>query len=527
MNIAEDKLKGKTESFNPATGEYIGSSKLHSIEDLQKVIKEARVAQVEWAKLPVNERVKYVIKIRDYFVENIDRVSEIISNENGKVRIDALVTEVMAAAMSITYYCKNANRFLKDKKLRSGNIFLSYKRSLLTRVPVGVIGIIAPWNYPITIPIHDIIVGLLSGNGVIFKAATETQLVGLEIERALKSAGLPDGLFNFINIPGRMIADAFIEYGIDKIFFTGSVEIGKTIAEKASKKLIPVSLELGGNDAMLVCEDADLIRTVNGAMWGGFTNTGQSCGGIERVYVHQKIYTSFVELLEEKTKELRVGIDVGFNSDIGCMTTQAQVNIINEHIDDALAKGAKLLVQSKVLSSAERNTFIPAKILVDVNHDMLVMNEESFGPLLGVMKVSDMDEALNLANDSQYGLTGSVWSKNTKEAIEIARKINAGSIMINDHLVSHGMAETPWGGFKDSGRGRSHGSFSFNEMTEPKVIIRDLLPGIKKNLWWYPFDKSIYSGLKGILLMMYSKKFSERVAGLKNLIKIFPRIFKK
>lgn len=517
----------ETICINPATGEVIGRSKLHSIDDLKVMINYARVAQVVWDGLSIEQRAKKIIKIRDFIVNNSTRISELISKDNGKTKVDALATEVLPSAMSVTYYCKKAKSFLKDQKISTGNLFLFYKRSKIVRIPYGVVGIISPWNYPLAIPFADVITALLCGNAVILKTATETQLVGLLLKEMVEYAELPKGLFNYINLPGRIAGDTFIENGIDKIFFIGSVQTGKYLLEKASKTLTPVNLELGGNDAMIVCEDADLYRAANGALWGSFQNSGQSCGGIERIYVHEKIYDQFILLLKEKVENLNVEMGSNLNSDMGCMASDKQVETVNKHIEDALVKGAIIYARSNVPSEKNYKNFMPAMVITNVNHDMLMMQDETFGPVVGVMKFTDYEEAIKLANDSYLGLTGSVWSKNQKKAEKIARKIEAGVVTINDHLMSHGMAETPWGGFKQSGRGRSHGKFGFDEMTQPMVIVKDLLWFTKKQLWWHPYNHKVYGGIEGLLNLLYNKSLFKKIVGIKKVLSIVPRIFKK
>jgi len=296
---------------------------------------------------------------------------------------------------------------------------------------------------------------------------------------------------------------------------------------KAAQTLTPIVLELGGNDAMIVCEDADPYRAAAGALWGGFQNAGQTCCGIERIYVHEKIYDSFMRMLKEKIENVRVDYDKDFNCDIGCMTTERQIETVNKHIEDALNKGAKIFAQSKIPADNKLKNFLPATVLTNVNHDMLVMKDETFGPVVGVMKFSDYDEAIKLANDSLLGLTSSVWTTNSKRGEEIAKQIKAGVVTINDHSVSHGMAETTWGGFKNSGIGRTHGRIGFDGMTQPLTIVRDILPFVKKDLWWHPFNKSIYDGLKGVINLLYAQKFSARLSGAVSLLKIVPRIFRK
>lgn len=525
--MSEIQTANQTKAINPATGEVLGYSPLHSVEDLQNAIQKAREAQKDWAALPVKKRVKYIKSIRAYIVQNADKLSEIISKDNGKLRVDALAAEVVPAAMAVAYYCKKAEKFLNDRKLAAGNIILSFKRSKVVRAPFGVIGIISPWNYPFAIPFYQVIMGLLAGNAVILKTASETQMVGLALKESIEAAGLPDGVFTYLNMPGRVAGSAFLESGIDKLFLTGSVDVGKIIMAKAAETLTPICLELGGNDAMIVCEDADLYRAAGGAVWAGFSNAGQSCGGVERIYVHESVYESFLEILKEKVENLKVGYDAGYKMDMGSMTTKKQLEAVNKHIEQAVSMGAAVYAQSKTPENPDLHNFIPATVLTNVNHDMDVMRHESFGPVVGVMKVKNMEEAVELANDSYLGLTGSVWSKNRKKAEKIGRQIKAGSITINDHLMSHGLAETSWGGFKESGIGRSHGELGFNEMTQPQMIVKDIMPGVKKDLWWQPYNEAIYRGIKGIIDMLYGNKISRKLSGTARLIKIIPRMFRK
>ncbi|MCG6918704.1 MAG: aldehyde dehydrogenase family protein, partial [Deltaproteobacteria bacterium] len=281
---------------NPATGEILGYSPLTSLEELEQIILQAKVAQESWSNLEVRERVRHMLRVRAYLVQHAEKISEVISKDNGKTRVDALATEVLPAAMAVDYYSKHAKKFLKTRYICPGNILLLNKFSKIVRIPYGVVGVISPWNYPFSIPFSEVITGLLAGNAVIVKTASETQWVGRILEECFSAAGLPQGVFNYVNIPGRLVGDALLKNGIDKLFFTGSMAVGKELMAKAGETLTPLVLELGGNDAMLVCDDADLFRATSGAVWAGFQNSGQSCGGVERIYVHEKVYHSFLQL---------------------------------------------------------------------------------------------------------------------------------------------------------------------------------------------------------------------------------------
>lgn len=519
---------GKTVCVNPATGDIVGHSQMNTPEEAREAIRRARAAQPAWAARPLAERGRHIAHIRDYLVDNADTVSDTISKSVGKTPVEALATEVLTSALATDYYLKNARRFLKPRKLRGGSLLFLNKRSRIFRMPFGVIGIIAPWNYPLGIPMHEIVPALLAGNTVIFKTAPETQMVGRKIEEMIQAAGLPANVFTHLNIPGAIIGQILLEPDnhVDKLFFTGSVPVGKTLMAKAAETLTPVSLELGGNDPMLVCPDAHLERAVNGAMWAGLQNSGQSCGGVERIYIHRAVYEPFIHLLKQRVETLRQGPNTHHNVDIGAMCTERQIKTIQRQVEDALTKGATVLAQVKIDPAYARANFYPVTVLVGVDHSMELMREETFGPILGVMKVDDMEQAIQLANDSSLGLTGSVWSGNTREAVALGRRIHAGVITVNDHLLTHGIAETPWGGVKESGIGRSHGELGFDEMTQPQVVTTELLHFAKRNLFWHPYDAKLYDGLKGALYLLHGRKIGERLRGLLRFTMILPRMFK-
>jgi succinate-semialdehyde dehydrogenase/glutarate-semialdehyde dehydrogenase len=509
-------------SINPATLEIFGSVLEHTVEDLHQAIGKARVAQHEWATTTFTERKKRLRTVRDYIVEHADRIAEVISMSTGKTRMDAMSTEVLAAAMSLSYYASHAKKILKRKHLGTGNILLINKRSYIDRVPFGVVGIISPWNYPLAIPFHEVAIGLMAGNGVILKVASHTLEVGKIIESAVNAGGYPEGLFSLINLPGAVAGNAFIDEGIDKLFFTGSVATGKILMAKAAERLIPVSLELGGNDAMIICADADVNRAVAGALWAGLSNSGQSCAGVERIFVAQEIYEPFLALLKQEMAKLRHGVDTDFNVEIGSLTTKAQLKKVQELVADAVAKGARIYESG---TDSTKGYFHKLMIVENADESMRVMQEEIFGPVLAVMKVENMDRAVKAANNSLLGLTASVWTRSRATAHLIAGRLQAGAISINDHLMTHGLAETPWGGFKQSGIGRTHGHLGLEEMTQPRVVIDDILPGVKRNMWWYPHNKKVYEGLRGAMEFLYSKNFKKRVEGSIRLVKVFIRTF--
>lgn len=503
-----------------------GTIMFQNRESALSLVKEAvgasRKAQTLWLSRSYADRADSLLEIRDYISVHAEELTECISRTTGKTRIDAVSTEVLSTAMAISFYATEARKVLHRKRISGGGILTINKMSYLERVPFGIIGIISPWNYPFAIPFHEIAMALIMGNGVILKVASQTREVGVAIKKAVEVGGLPDGLFSLVDLPGTLAGDAFINGGIDKLFFTGSVAVGKELMAKAAPRLLPLSLELGGNDAMIVCDDADLTRAANGALWAGMSNAGQSCAAVERIYVLAPVYERFLDLLKKKMARLRVGEDTRFDVEIGSLTTDEQYAKVKELLDDAREKGALLHTYAEVPQSGR---FIAPTIVENATSDMRLTNEEIFGPVVAVGKVASDDEAVSAANHSFLGLTASVWSRNSARAESIASRLQVGSVMINDHLMSHGLAETPWGGFKESGIGRTHGHLGLEEMTQPRVIVKDILPFVKRNMWWYPHDERIYRGLLGALRFLYPANLAQRLRGGIQLIKVFARTF--
>jgi succinate-semialdehyde dehydrogenase/glutarate-semialdehyde dehydrogenase len=497
---------GETISHNPATLEEVGRVPNTDLSTLPSLFERARAAQKEWAKRSFAERRRHVEKMRDYIVEHAEELAAIVSRENGKLKLDALTTEVIPAALAADWYAKNAERSLAPKRVPMGSILFINKRNQLRRVPLGVVGIISPWNYPLSIPFGEAVMGLMAGNAVLLKVAAATITVGQAIERIALAGNLPDGLFQHIVGSGGKVSQAFFDNGINKLFFTGSVPTGRTLMAAAAKTLTPLSLELGGKDPMIVLPDADLERAANGAAWAGYQNAGQSCGGVERIYVHESVYEPFVELLAAKTRAMRHGPDHGHDVDMGAMTTEDQLATVRRHVDEAVKAGAKIVAQSRPTDAGAKGYFYPATLVTGVDHSMELMREETFGPVLPVMKFASVDEAIRLANDSTMALTSSVWTKNVAVGKEIADRLESGVTTVNDHLYTHGQSETPWGGWKDSGVGRTHSALGLEEMTQAKLVNWDIMPA-KRNIWWYPFDKDTYDGMLAALRMNYPKSF--------------------
>lgn len=468
-----------------------------NLSQISHFFEEARKAQSHWQGLSFEMRKSYLDRMREYILRNLDALVERIVAVTGKTRVDALADELMPAVFACKWYAENAQKLLAPEYLRGSIPILFYKKTQLIRLPLGVVGIISPWNYPFIIPFSEILMGLMAGNAIMHKGSPQTQGVADLIAEIMSESGLPQGLFHNIQGPPAEVADAFFKHKIDKIFFTGSVRVGKELMRKASEHLTPLSLELGGNDPMIVLADADLDRAAQGAAWAAYQNAGQTCAGVERVYVHSSVYKTFLRKLTHLTQSLRHGVDENFNVDVGAMITEEQYHKVKAQVDEAISKGAKIVAQSQAQKLDHRRYF-PATLIVDVDHSMSIMQEETFGPVLCLMPFSSEDEAVRLANDSCYALTSSVWGKNLPKARELAARLESGVTTINDHIITHALSEVPWGGWKQSGVGRTHGRQGFEEMTHLKAINWDRLSS-KRNIFWYPFDESTYEGLKDCL----------------------------
>ena len=377
-------------------------------------------------------------------------------------------------------------RLLRDEPVPHGNLATKLKNGRLVREPHGVIGIISPWNYPFSIPATETLAALVAGNAVVLKPSELTPLVALELASLLHAAGVPEDVFQVMVGDGSTGA-ALLQSPIDKLVFTGSVTTGKRIAAAAAERLLPVVLELGGKDPMLVLDDADIDVVSSAAVWGAFVNAGQACLSVERCYVHRSLYAEFLSACAEKTNSLRVGNGEERETDVGPLIQHRQLCIVESHVEDAKARGARVLAGGTRLPDLGANFYAPT-LLADVTHDMRIMREETFGPVLPVMAFDSDDHAVRLANDSEYGLAASIFTPDRARGERLARRIHAGTVMVNDVISCFGISEAPHGGWKASGIGRTHGRFGLEEMVRLKYLDVDRMPGMKK-VWWYGYGE--------------------------------------
>ncbi|MGC2731492.1 MAG: aldehyde dehydrogenase family protein, partial [Candidatus Sulfotelmatobacter sp.] len=447
-------------------------------------------------------------------------IAEAITREAGKPVAEALTTEVLVVLDAARFLIDNAYRLLRDEPLPHGNLATKLKRGRLLREPYGVVGIISPWNYPFSIPATETLAALVAGNAVVLKPSEFTSLVALELRSLLHAAGVPQDVFQVV-IGDGATGTALVHSKIDKLVFTGSVATGKRIAVAAAERLLPVVLELGGKDPMLVLDDADVDVASSAAVWGAFVNAGQTCLSVERCYVHRSLYVDFLRACTEKTKKLRVGPGLDSETDVGPMIHQRQLRIVEAHVEDAVARGARVLTGGSRLPELGENFYKPT-VLADVSHEMRIMREETFGPVLPVMAFDSDDEAVRLANDSEYGLAASVWTRDRARGECLARRIHAGTVMVNDVVSCFGISEAPHGGVKSSGMGRAHGRFGLEEMVRLKYIDVDLMPGMKK-VWWYDSGMNFLQQMEGFIDLQFARDLATRLRGALNAIGVVGR----
>jgi len=445
---------------NPATGNTFGEVEMTSTEEVQKIVEKARQAFPAWRAKSVKERIRILRAFQGVLIDRRDEITEVLNRDCGKSRQDGLI-ELFVTVDMLAQYNVKAPKWLKPERVSSG-LYVT-KRSVVEHRPHGVTAVISPWNYPLTLSLPPMLAALLAGNTVVLKPSEVTAATGVLIEQLIKEVPELAPFAHVVHGDGRVGA-ALTQASPDFIFMTGSTATGRKIMKTAAESLTPVSLELGGKDAMIVLADADLEAAARWGAWGAFFNTGQTCMAVERAYVLESQYEAFVRLAVENTENLTTGYTTDLNSSffMGPITDPRQVQIIERHLEDALAKGATLLTGGK-----KEGMFFDPMVLVDVDHSMLVMREESFGPFLPIMKVKDEAEAIELANDSRYGLGASIWSRDTDHAKHVADQVQAGSVIINDCIAQFGIPMLPFGGVKDSGFGRTHGREGLMQFTRP------------------------------------------------------------
>lgn len=494
----------------PATGKHIGSVPIMSAAEVFALVARARAAQAGWQQRGVRQRTALLMRYRALMAENAERIARTSCEETGKLMLEALIVDVQTTCDLAKWYARRAHPVMRRRRVPAG--WLLTKRAYEEREPYGVVGVIGPWNFPVLNCMRSVLAALACGNAVVLKPSEAAPFSALLMRELAVQAGIPDDVFLIATGTGATGA-ALVEANVDKLVFTGSVETGRRIARTAAGRLLPLTLELGGKDPMIVLAGADLERAADAAIMGAFANTGQICTSIERAYVEAAVYDEFVQRVVTKAAQVRVG--TGDDADVGAITVEAQIEKIEQQVDDALRQGARALVGGGRMT-AKGGRFYAPTILVDVTQDMRIMREETFGPVLPVMKVRDAEEALRLANDSPFALGSAIWGKRA-EALRLVPRLRAGMVSINDTLMTGMVAGLPFGGLKDSGYGRVYGDDALREMSWPRAVTVDRA-GLRE-VAYYPLNRFGTARARGLVQLLSGAGVRNKMGGLLRLIR--------
>src|SRR6266852_3144009 len=507
-------------SINPATGETLGYFEKTPPTALPQILARARTAQADWALLPVRERCKRLGTLRERILSSRNVLADAVVAESGKPRVEALFADIFVALDTAAHFSKNAPRLLRPERVPHHSTAAKTKSGRLVYEPVGVIGIISSWNYPLAIPLSQIIPAVAAGNAVVCKTSDFTPQCGALIEKLFIDAGFPGNLVTVVQGGGE-VGQALIDASPDKVLFTGSVATGRRVAEACAKKLIPSVLELGGKDAMLVLADADLEVASSAAVWGSYTNCGQVCLSVERLFVEQVAAEKFMALCVEKTKKLHIGPGSDPATDVGPLIRPQHVQRMSDLVDDAVSRGAKVLFGGNSRPELGPNFFEPT-VIAGVDSSMKLFQEETFGPILAIRVVRDAQEAISRANDSPFALAASIWTKNKTLGMALAKELRAGAVMVNDAISYFGIAEAPHGGCGASGWGRTHGQAGLLEMVQMKYIDVDGLPRSEKP-WWYRYGADLERAADAFLQFEFAGGIGAKLRNARSAMKTFFR----
>ncbi len=507
-------------SINPATGEVLAHFERTPFSLLPEIVAHARVAQGVWGKLAVRDRCSKLRVLRDRIMDSRNELADAVVRESGKPRAEALFADIFVALDSADYWSRNAAGTLRTSRVPHHSTAAKAKRGYLAYDPLGVIGIISSWNYPLAIPLSQIIPAIAAGNAVVCKTSDFTPQCGGLIERLFIDAGFPKDLVRIVQGGGE-VGQALIDAAPDKVMFTGSVATGRRVAEACAKKLIPSVLELGGKDAMIVLADADLEVASSAAVWGSYTNCGQVCLSVERLFVEQAVAEKFIALCVEKTKKLRIGPGSDPSTDVGPLIRSQHVRRMIDLLDDAVSRGANVLCGGSARPDLGPNFFEPT-VISGVDSSMKLFQEETFGPILAIQVVRDAKEAVAQANDSPFALAASIWTKDKSMGMAIASKLRAGAVMVNDAISYFGIAEAPHGGCGASGWGRTHGKAGLLEMVQMKYIDVDGLRHSEKP-WWYRYGTDLERAADAFLQFEFSGGIGAKLRNARSAMKTFFR----
>ncbi len=483
-------------STSPLDGAPLDPVEPTSVDTVAKLVARAREAQAAWAAKTLVERIDAIWPLKDRILDAGDEIARVLRAECGKPEGEAWTAEVIPHADLVEHWVEAIEQALQPEEIALDPVTYPGKRGAIHAEPRGVIALITPWNFPVAIPLRTIVPALLAGNAVVFKPSEHSPRAGALVAKLLEGL-LPEGVLTLVQ-GGGDVGAALVSAGADLVVFTGSVATGRKIAEAAGRALVPVSLELGGKDAAIVLDDADLERAARGLVWGAFSNAGQNCASIERVYAHEQIAPALVDKLVALTKSLRVGHDVG------PLTTAAQLAIVEKHVDAAKEAGAQVLCGGR--ATGQGLGYEPTVLKIEGDEAAFqVITDETFGPVLPVIVVKDEDDAVRRANASRYGLTASVWTKKPARGEALAKRLRTGVVTINNHGFTAAIAAAPWSGVGESGSGVTNSAHALRELTRPKFVLVDT-SSAKSELWWMPYTDSLVATTRALAILRSGTK---------------------
>jgi acyl-CoA reductase-like NAD-dependent aldehyde dehydrogenase len=491
-------------SVNPATLEVVGSVPVSAPEEVSESVADARLAAERWAEASFDERRALLGRVATAVLDNADEIARTLTAETGKPLVESYTAELFVALDNLLWAAANAEPVLRPERLRFPQPHLRHKRGWLLYEPLGVTGVISPWNFPFGIPFTQAAFAVAAGNAVVVKPSELTPLSGAWVERLF-----PHGLVRVVQGAGEAGEALVRAPGTAKVVFTGSAETGRRVASLAGERLRPVTLELGGKDPMLVFEDADLDRAVAGALWGAFANSGQVCSGVERIYVARPLHEAFVEELARRARRLRIGRGDDLETELGPLIAEEERTRVEELVEDATARGAEVRLGGARPEVGLPGWFYEPTILTGIEREARIEREEIFGPVVTVAPFGDEDEAVRLANSSSFGLGASVWTRDLDRARRLAWRLEAGSVWTNDVSYSYGTGQASWGGTKESGYGRTHSQHGLYELS--RVKFADLDRGRVPVPWWFPYDEGVLEGFRGMAGVLYGEGLTRRL----------------